>query len=192
MNSPMQNRPGTTGRLMPGMEYRLEELPGIDAGRKLWVRGPNVMKGYLKVDDPGVLQPPEDGWYDTGDIVSIDDQGYLSIKGRAKRFAKIAGEMVSLPAVEAMAETLWPGSGHAVVTLPDARKGERLVLVTDCKGASREVLTQYAREHGIADISVPREIRVVERIPLLGTGKTDFQAVKAIAEEQSAATPGAR
>ena len=192
MNSPMQNRPGTTGRLMPGMEYRLEQLPGIDAGRKLWVRGPNVMKGYLKVDDPGVLQPPEDGWYDTGDIVSIDDQGYISIKGRAKRFAKIAGEMVSLPAVEAMAETLWPGSGHAVVTLPDARKGERLVLVTDCKGASREVLTQYAREHGVADISVPREIRVVERIPLLGTGKTDFQAVKAIAEDQSAATPGAR
>ena len=110
MNSPMHNRPGAVGRLMPGVEYRLEEMPGIDEGGKLVVRGPNIMKGYLKVDKPGVLQPPEDGWYDTGDIVEVDEDGFVHIKGRAKRFAKIAGEMVSLPAVEEMADKVWPGS----------------------------------------------------------------------------------
>jgi acyl-[acyl-carrier-protein]-phospholipid O-acyltransferase/long-chain-fatty-acid--[acyl-carrier-protein] ligase len=184
MNSPMHNRPGSVGRLMPGIEYRLEPMPGVEEGGKLVVHGPNVMKGYLKVDQPGVLQPPEDGWYDTGDIVAIDDDGFVYIKGRAKRFAKIAGEMVSLPAVEEMAEAVWPGHRHAVVTIPDARKGEQVVLLTDCTEAARDALIAYARKHGVAEIGIPRNILVVDPVPLLGTGKTDYVTAKAIAEER--------
>jgi len=184
MNSPMHNRPGSVGRLMPGIEYRLETVPGIDEGGKLVVHGPNIMKGYLRVDQPGVLQPPEDGWYDTGDIVDIDDEGYVFIKGRAKRFAKIAGEMVSLPAVEEMAEKVWPGHGYVAVTLADARKGEQLVLVTDYESATRDALAAYAREHGMSDLSIPRNIVIVSKIPLLGTGKTDFHTAQALAEER--------
>ena len=114
-----------SGRLMPGMEARLEPVPGIDEGGRLLVRGPNVMLGYLKADNPGVLQPPPEGWHDTGDIVTIDAQGFVTIKGRAKRFAKIAGEMVSLAAVEPLAAELWPDALSAVASVPDARKGER-------------------------------------------------------------------
>ena len=129
-------REGSVGRLLPGIEARLEPVPGIDDGGRLWVRGPNVMLGYLRAEAPGVLQPPPDGWYDTGDIVTIDAAGFVTIKGRAKRFAKIGGEMVSLAAAEALADAVWKDAVHAVVTVPDARKGEKLLLVTtqrDCR-----------------------------------------------------------
>src|SRR6201990_1140640 len=130
LNTPMFNKFGTVGRLMPGDEARLEPVPGVDEGGRLFVRGPNVMLGYLKTDNPGVIQPPPEGWHDTGDIVVIDPQGYVTIKGRAKRFAKIGGEMVSLAAVETLAGQLWPDALSAVASTPDPRKGERLVLIT--------------------------------------------------------------
>src|SRR5262249_58962680 len=85
------------------MEGKREKVEGVEDGGRLLVRGPNVMLGYLRADQPGVLEPPLEGWHDTGDIVTIDDDGFVAIKGRAKRFAKIGGEMVSLAAVEAMA-----------------------------------------------------------------------------------------
>ncbi len=133
LNTPMFNQFGTVGRLMPGMEPRLEPVPGVDEGGRLFVRGPNVMLGYLKADNPGVIEPPPEGWHDTGDIVTIDAQGFVTIKGRAKRFAKIGGEMISLAAVEMLAAQLWPDAMSAVATAPDPRKGERLVLVTQQK-----------------------------------------------------------
>ncbi len=182
MNSPMQSRPGSVGRLMPGVEHRLDALPGVEAGGKLVVRGPNVMKGYLTLDEPGVVKPPSEGWYDTGDIVDIDEDGFVYIKGRAKRFAKIGGEMVSLPAVEELAEALWPGYRHAAVTLPDPRKGEQLVLLTDCQSATREAFAAYGKAQGAAEISLPRTLVVVDEIPLLGTGKTDYRSAQALAE----------
>src|SRR5258708_39566887 len=129
----MFNKFGTVGPMLPGMEPRLEPVPGVDEGGRLYVQGPNVMLGYLKVDNPGVIEPPPEGWHDTGDIVTIDAQGFVAIKGRAKRFAKIGGEMISLAAVEVLAGQLWPDSLSAVWTAPDARKGERLVLVTQKK-----------------------------------------------------------
>ena len=108
VNTPMFNRNGTVGRLMPAVEHKLEPVPGIADGGRLHVRGPNIMAGYYRVDNPGELEPPPGGWHDTGDIVSVDSDGFVAIKGRAKRFAKIAGELVSLAAVEQLAADLWP------------------------------------------------------------------------------------
>ena len=176
-NTPMHFRAGTVGRMLPGIEYRLDPVPGIDAGGKLLVRGPNVMLGYFRAENPGVLEPVPDGWYDTGDIVEIDDEGFVKIAGRMKRFAKIAGEMVSLGAAEELAGAVWPDHAHAVVALPDPRKGEQIVLVTDCPDAAGSALSAAARERGIAEIMVPRTVKVVDAIPVLGTGKTDYVAV---------------
>jgi acyl-[acyl-carrier-protein]-phospholipid O-acyltransferase/long-chain-fatty-acid--[acyl-carrier-protein] ligase len=183
MNTPMFNRPGTVGRISPLMEARLDPVPGIEDGGRLSVRGPNVMLGYLRAENPGVLEPLPGGWHDTGDIVAIDAQGYISIKGRAKRFAKIAGEMVSLSAVESLAATLWPQAMSVAVALPDARKGERIVLLTTQKDADRAAVLRSARARGASDLSVPADIRVVDSIPLLGSGKTDYVATTAMAKE---------
>ena len=120
VNTPMHFKAGTVGRLLPGIQHRLERVEGIDVGGRLFVHGPNVMLGYLRAEKPGVLEPPADGWYDTGDIVDFDAEGFVTIKGRAKRFAKVAGEMVPLGAVEDFVAKLWPGEQHAVVAVPDA------------------------------------------------------------------------
>ena len=172
----MFNRFGTVGRLLPGIEARLEPVPGVEEGGRLYVRGPNVMLGYLKAE-PGVLQPPEEGWHDTGDIVSIDRDGFVTIKGRAKRFAKIGGEMISLAAIETMASELRPDALSAVVSQPDPRRGERLVLVTEQKGATRAALQAHARAKGASDLMVPAEVMIVDKLPLLGSGKPDLTAV---------------
>ena len=177
-NTPMHNKPGTVGRLLPGISYKLESIPGIDDGGKLIVAGENIMKGYLLNNNPGKLIPPLNGEYDTGDIISFDNDGYITIKGRAKRFAKIAGEMVSLTAVETYLANLWPNHQHAVVTIPDAKKGESLVLVTDNQQADRSAISSYAKQHGISELSVPKHIKILDKIPLLGTGKTDYVSVQ--------------
>jgi acyl-[acyl-carrier-protein]-phospholipid O-acyltransferase/long-chain-fatty-acid--[acyl-carrier-protein] ligase len=181
-NSPMENREGTVGRILPGIAYRLEPVPGLEAGGRLVVRGPNVMLGYLLADRPGELVPPPDGWYDTGDIVTLDADGYVTIRGRAKRFAKVGGEMVSLGAVEELAGRVWPGAQHAVVTRPDERKGEQLVLVTTAADADRAALAARARADGLSELHVPRAVVRAQTIPLLGTGKVDYRAVAALAE----------
>ncbi len=132
-NTPMHNKSGTVGRLMPAIEYKLQEIEGIKDGKKLLVKGPNIMIGYLLSDNPGKIVKLKDGWYDTGDIVDIDDSGYIKIKGRAKRFAKIGGEMISLTAVENYLITLWPKSNHAIISIKDPKKGEQLILFTNEK-----------------------------------------------------------
>jgi acyl-[acyl-carrier-protein]-phospholipid O-acyltransferase/long-chain-fatty-acid--[acyl-carrier-protein] ligase len=143
------------------------------------------MLGYYRAEKPGVLEPPQDGWHDTGDIVTIDADGYIRIKGRAKRFAKIAGEMVSLAAVEAMAAELWPQSQSIVVSLPDPRKGERLVMISDNGNATRADFMRHARLKGATELSVPADVLIVDKVPLLGTGKTDYQAATALARERT-------
>lgn len=174
VNTPMHFQAGTVGRLLPAIEARLDAVPGIDEGGRLFIRGPNVMAGYMLASDPGVLQPPADGWHDTGDIVTIDDAGFITIRGRAKRFAKIGGEMISLPAVEGYAAAVWPGAEHAVVTRPDPKKGEQLVLFTTAKDANQKALQAWAKANGVAELAVPREIRVLDALPVLGTGKIDY------------------
>ncbi|PDT87270.1 acyl-[ACP]--phospholipid O-acyltransferase [Bradyrhizobium sp. Y36] len=185
MNTPMANRPGTVGRLSPLMESRLDPVPGIEEGGRLSVRGPNVMLGYLRAENPGVLEVLPDGWHDTGDIVAIDAAGFITIKGRAKRFAKIAGEMVSLSAVEAIATTLWPQAASVAVSIPDQRKGERIVLLTTEKTAERSAMQAQAKAIGASELTVPAAIMVVDKVPLLGTGKTDYVTATTMAREQT-------
>jgi acyl-[acyl-carrier-protein]-phospholipid O-acyltransferase/long-chain-fatty-acid--[acyl-carrier-protein] ligase len=181
VNTPMHFRAGTVGRPLPGIETRLDSVPGIAEGGKLSIRGPNIMAGYMKADRPGVLQPPEGGWHDSGDIVTIDEMGFVTIRGRAKRFAKIGGEMVSLPAVEGYAAAVWPEAAHAVVTRADTRKGEQLVLFTTRADAAASELQAWGRQNGIAELAIPRDIRVVDALPVLGAGKLDYVEMGRIA-----------
>jgi acyl-[acyl-carrier-protein]-phospholipid O-acyltransferase/long-chain-fatty-acid--[acyl-carrier-protein] ligase len=171
-NIPRASRPGTVGPLLPGIEWRLDPVEGIHEGGRLVVRGPNVMAGYLTAEG---IAAPEEGWHDTGDIVTVED-GFVAIRGRAKRFAKIGGEMVSFAAVESMAQGLWPDASHVVVSLPDPRKGEQLMLVTDKAQADREALLAHAKADGFPELWVPRTVLVVSGIPVLGNGKIDYPA----------------
>lgn len=182
VNTPMHFKAGTVGRLLPGIEHRLVPVPGIEEGGRLWVKGSNVMLGYFRTERPGALEPPAEGWYDTGDIVSIDEQGYVRILDRAKRFAKVAGEMISLGNVENEMTTLWPKHHHAVIALPDDIKGEQMLLVTDCDQASRSAVLAHFRALGLGELMVPKSILKMDKVPVLGTGKTDYVAVQALAE----------
>ena len=187
LNTPMFNKFGTVGRILPGMTARLEKVAGIEEGGRLYVRGPNVMLGYLRAEHPGVLEPPHEGWHDTGDIVSIDEQGFLAIKGRAKRFAKVGGEMISLAAVEMLAAELWPNALVSVAAVADARKGERLILVTDKRGATRQEFQAYAKSRHASDLMIPAEVMYLDKMPLLGSGKVDNLAVQKLVRERAAA-----
>jgi len=187
-NRPGANRPGTVGQLMAGMEMRLEPVEGIPNAGRLVVKGPNVMLGYLNPNAPGKIVPPPGGWYDTGDVVSVDDEGFIAIKGRLKRFAKIGGESVSLAVVESIASALWPDFANAAVTVPDGRKGEQIVLVTTNPDANRVDLIGWAHNHGVTELAVPRRFVHVDDIPVLGTGKTDYVKVQKMVAD---ATPAA-
>ena len=187
VNTPMAYRRGTVGQLLPGLEHRLLPVPGIERGGVLHVRGPNVMSGYLKADRPGALQAPAsevgDGWYETGDIVDIDDDGFVHIVGRVKRFAKVAGEMVSLEAAEKLAFTAAPDGQHAVSSQSDPGKGEALVLFTTDATLDRAALQKAAQRLGFPELAVPRKIARIDALPLLGTGKTDYVSLKRMAED---------
>jgi acyl-[acyl-carrier-protein]-phospholipid O-acyltransferase/long-chain-fatty-acid--[acyl-carrier-protein] ligase len=183
LNLPQANHPGTVGPLMQGQEYRLEPVEGIPEGGRLHVRGPNIMAGYLIA--PGEIETPPDGWHDTGDVGVLEADGAFRLLGRAKRFAKIGGEMISLQAVEDLAADVWPDCWRAVVAISDAKKGERLVLVTDEPGAVTASLLAHAQAVGAPEIAVPRKIVKVGEPVLLGTGKTDYAAVQRIAEAES-------
>jgi acyl-[acyl-carrier-protein]-phospholipid O-acyltransferase/long-chain-fatty-acid--[acyl-carrier-protein] ligase len=186
VNTPMAHKTGTVGRLMPQMEYKLEDIPGISDGGKLHLSGPNIMQGYLLSDNPGKLTPPESiygkGWYDTGDIAHVDEEGYVSIRGRSKRFAKVGGEMVSLTTVESHATKAWPDAQHASTCLPDPKKGEQVILLTTQKDANSKQL--LASTKGVNAISLPKKVLVVDTIPILATGKTNYPAVLSLAEEK--------
>ncbi len=185
LNTPMFNKFGTVGRLMPGMEARLEPVPGVEEGGRLYVRGPNVMLGYVRAENPGVIERPPDGWHDTGDIVTIDPEGFIAIKGRAKRFAKVGGEMISLAAVEALAAELWPDALSGAATVPDPRKGERIVLVTNKAGAKRSDLAAFVRASGASETMVPGEVLTLDKLPLLGSGKIDNIALTNLVRQRA-------
>ena len=174
VNSATHGRDGSVGRLLPGMRMRIEPVEGIEGAGRLWLSGPNVMLGYLTADKPGELQPLEGGWHDSGDIVAVDREGFVEIRGRAKRFAKLAGEMVSLGAVELLAQDLWPDEQHAALAVPDKRKGEKIILLTTGAKPDKSKLAKHAKSAGAADLSIPSEIIRIDEMPLLGSGKTDY------------------
>lgn len=188
VNVPMACRTRSVGQLVPGMQYELEPVPGIDTGGILHVCGPNLMKGYLLYDRPGELVPPKslrEGWHSTGDIVSFDDDDFVHIRGRVKRFAKIAGEMISLEVVERIAANAQPDFIHAAATRSDPLKGEAIVLFSTAPALAREDLLAAAKELGAPELAVPRAIIRLDEIPLLGTGKTDYVRLKQLAEAQA-------
>lgn len=186
-NLPDANKTTAVGTVLPGIEVRIEPVPGISEGGRLFVRGPNVMSGYIFDKDPGTIVPPDGGWHDTGDIVTYED-GFISIAGRAKRFAKIGGEMVSLAAVEQALSDLWPEHNHVVVNVADARKGEQLVLVTNHPSPDKSTVSAHFKANGCPELWVPKSILPVSEIPVLGTGKVDLAATHALVAE-STATP---
>ena len=187
VNHPDRNAPGTVGQMLPGIDWKLEPVEGIEAGGRLFLKGPNVMSGYVTSAEPLAWDAVGDDWLDTGDIVDVDAEGYVTIKGRAKRFAKIGGEMVSLTAVEGIAGAVWPERRHAVVAIPDSRKGEKLVLVTDHDAAEVAPLAEWARDNGAPELIVPKKIVKVAEVPVLGTGKTDYVAIQKMVEAEKAA-----
>ena len=186
VNTPMAFRSGTVGQFLPGLQHQLVAVPGIPTGGMLHVKGPNLMSGYLRFEKPGVLQTPTssvgEGWYETGDVVELDDDGFVKIVGRVKRFAKVAGEMVSLEAVEKLALAA-SSANHAASTQPDPTRGETILLFTTDRSLSREKLQAAARDGGWPEIAVPRRIIAVDALPLLGTGKIDYVTLKAWAEK---------
>lgn len=186
VNTPMAFRSGTVGQFLPGLQHQLVAVPGIPTGGMLHVKGPNLMSGYLRFEKPGVLETPTssvgEGWYETGDVVELDDDGFVKIVGRVKRFAKVAGEMVSLEAVEKLALAASSAS-HAASTQPDPTRGETILLFTTDRSLSREKLQAAARDGGWPEIAVPRRIIAVDALPLLGTGKIDYVTLKAWAEK---------
>jgi len=197
VNVPMACRSGSVGQLVPGMQHELEAVPGIEEGGILHVAGPNLMKGYLLFDKPGIISPPQSlrpGWYSTGDIVYIDADDFVHIRGRVKRFVKIAGEMISLEVVEKIAAEAAPGFLHAASSRPDASKGEAIVLFSTAPGLTRDQLSAAAKRLGAPELAVPRALVAIDEIPLLGTGKTDYVRLKAMAAKsaESAATPNVR
>jgi acyl-[acyl-carrier-protein]-phospholipid O-acyltransferase/long-chain-fatty-acid--[acyl-carrier-protein] ligase len=185
VNTPMAAKTGTVGELFPGCEYRLEPVPGIAEGGLLHVRGPNVMLGYLSEEQPGVIQPTRslfgEGWHNTGDVATVDEAGFISILGRVRRFAKVAGEMVSLELVERIARAASPEFEHASAALAEAGRGETVLLFTEDPNLRREQLQQAARALGAPDLAAPRRVVHVDEIPALGSGKKDYVTLNRMA-----------
>lgn len=179
VNTPMDYKAGSVGRILPHIHYRLEPVDGIEEAGRLHVQGPSIMLGYLLSTSAGVLQPTESiygkGWYDTGDIVHVDDDGFLSIRGRSKRFAKVGGEMVSLTVVEQLAMKAWENANHAAISLPDIKKGEQIILITTQKQATVSELSRSST--GVTAINLPKKILFIDAIPVMTTGKTDYVAL---------------
>ena len=178
------HKTGTVGLIVSGLEYRLEAIEGVHQGGRLWLKGDNIMLGYYKITNPGVLEPLKDGWYDTGDIVDIDDEGYVKIIGRAKRFAKIAGEMISLAAVEELIYEIWPDDKHAVVMLSGGPRGETLGLVTTRIELKRDEVRQKLSDMEIAEISMPKKVLILEDIPTLPTGKINYVSLEEFLKDE--------
>ena len=186
INTPLSHRQGSLGRFLPGIEWRLEPVEGIENGGNLFVKGPNLMEGYWLYD---LGFQPVDEWYATGDVVSVDKAGFVTIQARLKRFAKIAGEMINLQVVEEAATACFTGGLHAVVTVPDERKGERILLFTTSKTADRQTIRDYLLEEGLSGLYVPAELIHVDKLPQLGSGKPDYISLKMLATQRPAEQP---
>lgn len=171
VNTPLLYKPKTVGHLLPGIEYKIKKIQGIETGGSLLVKGPNIMKGYL-LHDKGFVPCPE--WYDTGDIVDIDEQGFIEIKSRLKRFAKIAGEMISLNQVEEIVTKCFYNSEIAAIATPDNKKGEKIILYTTNIDIKLDDIRKYVKENKLSPLVIPSKIELIDKIPVMGTGKIDY------------------
>ena len=188
-NNRIFNRFGSIGKLLPAIEHKIEPVPGIEKGGELVVRGPNIMMGYILPDNPGVLVPLEGGWYHTGDVVEIDEIGFVYIRDRIKRFAKIGGEMVSLNAVHEMVCKAYETDGefqYGVVAIPHESKGEQIVLATNNRNVSQDGLHAYIRANAMSELFLPRIILYMEKLPVFATGKADNVTLKKIVLAETA------
>jgi acyl-[acyl-carrier-protein]-phospholipid O-acyltransferase / long-chain-fatty-acid--[acyl-carrier-protein] ligase len=186
VNAPQANKPGTVGRLLPGVEARIVRVAGLNEGGQLFIRGPNVMKGYLHPGAAGQVDPPPEGWFDTGDLAALDDDGYLTILGRLKRFARIGAEMVSLVAVEAHAQQVWPQARHAALAVAGEDRPEQVVLLTEQSDATLGPLIDWAKAHAVRPLELPQRVIVVAELPTLSTGKIDYPGTQRLAETRLA------
>lgn len=191
-------RVGAVGRLMPGMTARIvdpdtgEDLPMSSTGM-LWLKGPNVFPGYLKDPEKTAGAIREGRWFVTGDLGRMDEDGFIFIEGRLSRFSKIGGEMVPHGTIEARIAELFgwdQGEGPTCVVtgVPDAAKGEALVLLTTQEVTPEQVRAKLL-EAGLPNLWVPRLIRRVEKIPMLGTGKMDLKGCRSLAIELTRGSP---
>lgn len=178
LNTPMYIKKGTVGRFLPGVKYKLEHISGIERGGVLVVNGANVMHGYIKAQSDGKIETPPDNWYNTGDIVDIDADGFVTILGRSKRFAKIGGEMVSLTAVESALEKLYTNALQGIITLPDEKKGEQLIFVTNNENANLAEIKTFFKSEGMSELWIPKKVIYMTKPPVMGTGKFDYQTAK--------------
>ncbi|MDR0550297.1 MAG: AMP-binding protein [Deltaproteobacteria bacterium] len=174
VNTPLRAKIGSVGHFLPGLEYRLEPTPGLAEGGRLLVKGPNIMLGYLRPENPGVIEAPKDGWHDTGDVIDVDSEGFVWIKGRLKRFAKIKGEMISLAFLEEIAAQAFPLDKTAVLSIIDADKGEKLLFVSENQKPDLAALRQAILDRGLTELSCPKNALTVPVIPLNPMGKVDF------------------
>jgi acyl-[acyl-carrier-protein]-phospholipid O-acyltransferase/long-chain-fatty-acid--[acyl-carrier-protein] ligase len=182
VNKPGYAKFGSIGRPLPCVRPSLLPVEGVARGGRLVIKGPNLMMGYIQADG-SILQPPAEG-YDTGDIVSIDEDGFITIEGRARRFAKIGGEMVSLAQIEAAVQEVWPDEQHAIVSVPDENRGEVIVLLTERPSPDREELRAGLAAMGLPELVIPKRIVCAESIPRIGVGKTDYESALRLAKEE--------
>lgn len=181
-----QNKMGTCGVFLPHIEYVIESVEGIETGGVLKVNGPNLFLGYLRESNPQIIEK-QTGFYDTGDIVSVED-GFVKIEGRMKRFSKIGGEMVSLSASENIINKIKPLDQNSIISIPDDKKGEKLVLFTTSDITQKEIL-EYIKSHELSILNAPKEIIDIKtigmkNIPVLGSGKVDYVTLASIYREK--------
>jgi len=181
LNTLKFNKYGSVGKLLPLMESKLDKVEGIDEGYNLLLRGPNIMKGYM-IHNKGFI--PSSEWYNTGDIVTIDDEGYIFIISRLKRFAKIAGEMISLNKIEELALECFGTSKFYAVNVPDQRKGEKSILFTTVPDVSKQAFKNFIKEKKVSYLYIPNKIVFMEEVPVLQSGKTDYQTLKKVELEE--------
>lgn len=186
VNTPVNNRPGSTGKVLPNIQVRIENFEtGKDCAPgeigKIMVKGPSVMNGYYE-DPEQTAEVLKDGWYNTGDMGYFDEDGYLFHAGRFKRFAKIGGEMVSLVKVENILEKYLPqGVSCCVVEIMDERKGSYIVATVSQEINKTEILRKMMNDLPV--IALPRQFVVISNLPMMGTGKVDFRTVTKMVQE---------
>ena len=184
VNIPGKIKKGSVGKILPEIDFKLEKIDGCLEGGKLLIKGDNIMTGYQISKECPSNGLDKDGWYDTGDVALVDQDNYLFIIGRVKRFAKIAGEMISLAQVETYPKILWEENNHAICSIGNSVKGEQLILVTDKLDANLSTLLDFMKEENVTNLHFPKLIKKVKNFPILGSGKIDYKKLQEIAESK--------